>query len=422
MRRFLPLLAALGLLGAACSSSTPTDAPVAATAEVEIPGQPPAQTHGGDPVPPPKPSSLVGQVRPEAAWPCESDGQNGRRVQLLHVHAGPADTTALRPTFEGIIRHVEGTFLTSARKTGGERLVRFVTSPTCVLNIASVTVSANAIASFDQMISELSAQGYNRTDRIYHSWVEGAAYCGIGTVYTDDSPTSNINEQFAQYSRSDRQCWDYAEAHELTHNLGGVQNSAPNSTGGLHSRDEHDVMSYADGAPKGQMIQPFPCPDATNEDLLDCRNDDYFSTAPSGYLSTHWNTANASALSRGAVSTTSTTAPPVPTTSTTSTTVPPTTSTTTGKGKTATSLILPKTIRSGEPFTAFAIVSGDCKPSGTVGFYVSGRLMSRQVLNDGLASVTLTIQGTTSRPTFRADYDANESCAKSRATARKAVG
>lgn len=337
---------------------------------------------------------------------------------MLYVHGGSGNLAANRASFESITRRIEGSFLTSARKTGGERLVRFVTSPTCALSIENVVVSQSALASFDAMISELSAQGFNRNDRIYHAWVEASAFCGIGTVYTDDKPTNNLNEQFAQYSRSDRQCWGYAETHELTHNLGGVQNSAPNATGGLHCRDESDQMCYADGAPNGQMRQVCP---VSQEDYLDCGNDDYFAVAPSGfYLSTHWNTANASALSRGVVSTTSTTAPPSPTT-TTSTTLPPTTSTTTGNVETKTTLTLPRRIRSGEPFTAHAIVSGDCKPTGTVAFYVSGRLMSRQVLTDGLASVTLTIQATTSRPTFRADYSGSDTCATSRATVRKSV-
>lgn len=411
-----------------------------ATAEVVIEGQPNAVTHGADDRLPPRPQGLVAQLSPEVAWPCEGTGQDGRRVQMLYVHTGTGNLNANRANFEAITRRIEGTFLTSARKTGGERLVRFVTSPTCALSILDVTVSQSAISSFDQMISELAAQGLNRRDRIYHSWVEGDTFCGIGTVYTDDKPTNNLNEQYAQYSRSDRNCWNYAEAHEILHNLGGVQNTAPNATGGLHCRDESDQMCYADGAPKGQMVQVCPI---DQEDLLDCRNDDYFSTAPSGYLASHWNTADSSALTRGVTSTstttTSTTSTTVPPTTSTSTTVPPTTvppttttststststtSTTTGNVDTKTSLVLPKTIKSGESFPAFAIVTGDCEPTGTVGFYISGRLMSRQVLHDGLASVTLTVTGTVSRPTFRADYFPAEgsTCEKSRATVRKTV-
>ena len=407
MRRLVLLLALA--LAAGCTEPDPPPPPTAAVAEVRIPNAPPALTHGNDPLPP-RPPGLVAQLAPEAAWPCEGDGTSGRRVQLIYAHTGAGNLIALRPSFEAIARRIEGTFLTSAREGGGERLVRFVTDAGCNLSIANVVLSANGAASFDQTIAELSQQGFNRPDRIYHAWVESSAYCGIGTVYSDDRPSGNHNEQFAQYSRSDRPCWNYAEAHEIVHNLGGVQNSAPNSTGGLHSRDEYDVMSYADGAPAGQMIQPFPCPDASAEDRLDCRDDDYFSVAPApgSYLASHWNVADASALARSVGSTTSTTAPPTSTSSTS------TTSTTVGNGETKTELTAPTRVTAGEAFTVSVRVTGECRPQGTVEIYVSGKLMSRQVLVDGDASVRLTIlPGGAARPTIRADYPGSGPCAKS---------
>ncbi len=300
-------------------------------------------------------------------------------------------------------------------KTGGERLLRMVTDPACALSIIDAPVTASAISSFDQMIAELSAAGLNRPDRIYHAWVEGNAYCGIGTVYDDDRPDAgNLNDRNAQYSRSDRPCWNYAETHEIVHNLGGVQNSAPNSTGGLHSRDEHDVMSYPDGALKGTMLQPYPCPQAAAEDKLDCGENDYFSTNPSGYLATHWNVANASALSRTPAST----IPPAPPTSITSTS---TTSTTVGQGATKTTLTIPLGLKVDVEQTASVKVTGPCKPTGTVAFYVSGKLLSRQNLDaNGGASVRLKFT-TAGRFTVRADYLGSATCAPSRATARPRV-
>ncbi len=423
MRRSVVTLALLAALASACTSGTPAEPPVTATAEVRVDGLtgPQPITHGNDPLPP-KPQALLEAVAPEVAWPCEGTGADGRRVQLVYAHGPGASLTAsLRQTFEGIARRIEGTFLTSARKTGGERLVRFVTDAGCSLSIIDLPVSANALASFDVMVNELRVGGLNRQDRIYHAWTEASAYCGIGTVYGDDQPsaTANTNNLVVQYSRSDRQCWDYAEAHEITHNLGGVQNSAPNATGGLHCRDEADLMCYPDGGPSGQMISPYPCGDLAGEALLDCRNDDYFAATPpaGGYLSTHWNTADNAALSRSAGPTTSTTVPPQPTTTTT-TTLPPTTSTTIGSARTTTVLAVPSTIRSGVAFTALATVTGSCSPSGAVSFYVSGKLLSRQVLVEGAASVTLTITGGAARPTVRAEYAGSSACAASSDTAR----
>lgn len=420
MRRRLALLVAAVALLAACTDPAPDAPPPAVTAEVQIPGAPPAVTHGNDQLPP-RPPQLAAQAPATAAWPCEGAGTEGRRVQLVYAHGGGASVAAVRATLEGFVRQIEGMFLESARATGGERLVRMVTGPTCGLSIVDAPVSASALGSFDQLITELRQQGLASDSRVYLAYTEGRAFCGIGTVYNDDRAAGNTNDQFAQYARVDRGCWDAATgAHELLHNLGAVQNSAPNATGGLHCRDEADVMCYPDGAPQGQMRQVCP-PEA--EDRLDCGRDDYFSTAPSptSYLGTHWNTADAGALVHSVAPTPTTTPPPPPS----STTLPPTTSTTVGKGKTTTELVLPRTLRVDEPFLAVVQVSADpdgCRPSGVVELRVSGRLISAQVLDaSGSASVKLTVRTTVDRPTIRADYTGSPTCAPSRATVRRTV-
>ncbi len=201
-----------------------------------------------------------------------------------------------------------------------------------------------------------------------------SAFCGLGQVYYDDQPgPGNANNIYAQYSRVDQGCWTAtASAHEIGHNLGAVQNSAPNATGASHCRDDYDVMCYPDGGPGGP-ITPLPCPDVTGEDRLDCRADDYFALAPpaGSYLASRWNTANAAALSTSSGPTSSTTAPP-PTT-----VPPPTTSTTTGTVATTTALTVPSTIRSG-----------------------------------------VAITGGASRPTVRAEYGGSATCAVSSDSAR----
>jgi hypothetical protein len=412
VRRLSVILAAAALIASACNNTPSEPPPTAAVAEVEIPGAPNALSHGNDPLPA-KPSGLFAEVAPEAQWPCEGGGTSGRRVQFLYVHGGQSNLASLRPTFETWARQIEGMFLLSGRESGGERLLRLVTDGSCNLSIVERQVSAAALGSFDQMISELRQQGFTDSTRSYHAWVESSAYCGIGTIYSDDRPTGNANEQYAQYARSDRPCWNAnTAAHEIIHNLGGVQNSAPNSTLGLHSRDEADVMSYADGAPRGQMIQLCPAP---GEDRFDCNKDDYFSAAPpaGSYLATHWNVAESASLTRPVIPTT---LPPPPPTS--STTLPPTTSTSVGKAKTSIDLSVPSSISNGTPFVASVNVSGDCRPTGIVVFFVSGTEMSRQVLANGAASVTLTVTSSVSRPTIRSDYLGSDTCATSRDTTR----
>lgn len=79
------------------------------------------------------------------------------------------------------------------------------------------------------------------------------------------------------------------------HNLGGVLNSAPHSSGYGHCIDDYDVMCYRDGSPLAVQVV---CTDRAHDYRYDCGKDDYFhpSPAPGSYLDLHWNTANSSFL------------------------------------------------------------------------------------------------------------------------------
>jgi hypothetical protein len=194
---------------------------------------------------------------------------------------------------------VDAVFAQSAAETGGKRHVRWVTNADCTLNVTSVKVSATGDDSLNDTISELKAQGFSRTDRKYLVWADAGRYCGIGEVRNDDSAGAGNQNNFGpSFARVDSACWGRdasVEAHELMHTLGGIQNSAPHSTGGWHCADENDRMCLADSS---AVALSFPCPSA-HENLFDCGHDDYFSTAaaPGSYLATHWNSANSSFLS-----------------------------------------------------------------------------------------------------------------------------
>ena len=191
----------------------------------------------------------------------------------------------------------------SAADTGGTRHFRFVTDAICSLDVDRVTLSTTGDDNFDNTVAELVAKGYDRPDRKYLVYVDANVYCGIGEIYYDDSPNatpgSNANNGHSQVegmiARVDNGCWGQAgsvEAHELMHNLGGVQPSAPHATPGLHCTDENDRMCYADGSGGGLM--QLICALLGGENRFDCNHDDYFSTNPpaGSYLATHWNTAN----------------------------------------------------------------------------------------------------------------------------------
>jgi len=220
-------------------------------------------------------------------------GTDGARVQAVYVHAADvADSySGLLASLEQWTANVDSVFATSAAETGGVRHVRFVTDASCTPAVADVTVSSTGDDDLSNTITELQAQGYNRTDRKYLLWVDASVYCGIATVENDDSAAAtNRNNSGPSYGRVDSGCWGGdTEAHELEHNLGGVQLSAPHSDGGWHCTDEYDRMCYETSG----HTMTYPCP-LEHDHVLDCGHDDYFSTVPdpNGYLASHWNSAN----------------------------------------------------------------------------------------------------------------------------------
>lgn len=265
---------------------------------------------------PPPGMSVDDEVEPVAllagdapAVACAGDGVSGPRVEVLYARASDvADRySAYLASFRTWVSEADGYFSASAAETGGSRRVRFVHNTSCALVVRNVVLSPTGDDSFNNTVTELQAAGYTGADRRYLAFVDTNILCGLSGFYGDDQPSlANANNQGTLYGRVDNGCWSaHAFAHELTHMLGGVQQSAPNSSGGFHCTDENDVMCYSD-APNYPTMRT-QCADVTNEYRLDCNHDDYFSTAPAAgsYLATHWNVADSSYLMTGSPAVTS---------------------------------------------------------------------------------------------------------------------
>jgi len=264
-------------------------------------------THGPDT--PPRGFAVSADVAPAvtpaatAGIACYGDGSSGKRVQVMYVRASdqPDRFAQYLPSIQSWAAGMDAIYNASASETGGYRRVRFVTDAGCDLSVLDVVLSPTGDDSFSNTTSELSALGYNLPNRKYLMFVDANVYCGIGSMWLDDQPGSNnTSNTNVGYARVDAGCWSSdVAAHELMHNLGGVQYSAPNSSGGGHCTDEWDRMCYSD-SPNFPAMRTL-CPD-TNHDLrFDCNHDDYFSTAPpvGSYLASHWNTANSAWLLPG---------------------------------------------------------------------------------------------------------------------------
>jgi hypothetical protein len=134
-------------------------------------------------------------------------------------------------------------------------------------------------------------------------------WVGLGQFYDDDRPDqSNFNNHGGLTSvlwataGSPGDQWWHSETwwpegflHEITHNLGGVQETSDHATLYGHCWDEADVMCYDDGS---SMAMQSYCPNGsgTIDESYDCGKDDYFAPAPpaGSYLATHWNVYNSS--------------------------------------------------------------------------------------------------------------------------------
>ena len=308
------------------------DSPCAGMLEVRGNG-PRSCTHGPDPTPmgvdvrtPRSTAELMGTTAAATAGvPCYGDGTSGKRVQAVYVRA--ADKPDRYDSLVGLIgqwaANTDRVFADSAAETGGIRHVRWVTDAGCNLVVERAQLSTAGDDTFSATSNELQSLGFNRTDRKYLLWVDANVYCGIAGIWGDDRVTAdNRNNGGPSFARVDNGCWGSSnpvEAHELMHNIGGVQLSAPHTSGGYHCTDDHDRMCYSDAA---GVTMSIVCGSA-HDRLFDCNHDDYFHTAPATgtYLATHWNSANSVYLESTepvATTTTTTTAPPPTTTATTS--------------------------------------------------------------------------------------------------------
>jgi len=226
---------------------------------------------------------------------CDGDGTTGKRVQVLYVRA--ASTTSryaqYLQSFRTWAAGVDAIYNASAKETGGSRHIRFVTTLDCQVDVQEVEVPDGGMDTFTNMITALKTLGYNRTDRKYMVFGDANVYCGIGTFAGDDQPGSpNRSNSGPSYGRSDSGCWaSGVAAHELGHNLGAVNNSAPHSSKAGHCLDEYDVMCYNDSS---GLTTTSVCADKAHDQRLDCNHDDYYNTNPSpgSYLSKHWNVAD----------------------------------------------------------------------------------------------------------------------------------
>ena len=211
------------------------------------------------------------------------------------------------------VPRMEATYRETSKFQGREIGMR-LHMPNCKISVTTLVMDEDNGATEDagvmyfRVVEKLQQSGLVTTDRKFLVWLDADSTnaCGIAAKLapiahvTDNAVTgnsANIGWQKAVPTETAlvfRDCWGRGgtgartELHELTHSLGAVNLSAPNSNGFGHCTDDHDIMCYGE---RGVNTKPR-C--AVRVELLDCGADDYFNVRPNAgsYLSTHWNTAN----------------------------------------------------------------------------------------------------------------------------------
>lgn len=248
----------------------------------------------------------------------------GARVQVVYLRkpSQPA-LNAERTSYLQEVAASSSTIIDySAAKTGGSIKVRWVRNPNCTISVKEIVTAQNAkLTTFEGAKKAMETAGRKSGDRKYMVFLagnnvnwnvsQGSGTCGTGTLYhgvmySDGPAQNNINNTRTGYGfvwyGNQRSCWNApVAAHELSHNLGAVQATAPQTTKAGHCTDGYDLMCYNDTGAKGDSYTTTRCSSMSDMYILDCGNDDYFHSDPVGhnnYLSTRWNIANSRFLNK----------------------------------------------------------------------------------------------------------------------------
>lgn len=214
---------------------------------------------------------------PPPAYPCVGDGTSGERIRVYYVHQpGNARNNWLQLTRNAAAQADAYLF----ERTGQH--YRYLCA-NGLINVTPLAVSSGSLDAFRRAVGEA------RADRFYAAYNEqppGAGFGGMATGQPDTGPDP-LRHRGPQYSTTIAFAHT-VYVHELGHNLGAVQNTAPHSTGAGHCNDEIDVMCYRDGGPRNQTMRQV-CP---NPERYDCTRDDYWNPnpPPGSYLARNWNT------------------------------------------------------------------------------------------------------------------------------------
>ena len=285
-------------------------------------------THGGDPLPIQEGSGALVSRRGAVTIPpapCATNGKGGRRIRVLYGY--PDGTKNRIKNQRAKIRAAVSLadynldFATPDVQGQHYRLYCKTDVSVSVTAVRLVAIGDDVTFTFNDVVSSLTNQvsyGLGHEDFedsrfVYSIFVDNIACCypfgGQANLQDDDraDPTVNFNN-LVFGNRYSMILWGLSpesEAkifqHEVGHNLGAVQLSAPHSSLAYHCYDGEDIMCYNDGGQYFQNGGSMTSDCLLLEDGLppfDCGGDDYYNATPlpGSYLESHWNLVRSSWL------------------------------------------------------------------------------------------------------------------------------
>lgn len=245
---------------------------------------------------------------------CHGDGVSGRRVQPVYVSftdvgsrwgaaRGVLEANAVAATADvnqSALRNQSGAL------TGSRREIRWVTDSSCRLQILNVALPKTStqwgpitnVMGQIQMLRDAGLTNPNRAYMIFADSTRGGGYALSGNPTVSNASTYAFNMSQGGPDMSTQWLpWDptakSGALHELMHTMGAVgygtalaNGGPPNRSGNGHCNDGNDLMCYPDGGPLSRYTTGA-CPSALSARLLDCGENDYFSTTPAGWLASN---------------------------------------------------------------------------------------------------------------------------------------
>ncbi len=284
-------------------------------------------THGGDPVPhlPTGIARIASAAAPTMAR-CPGNGRGGKRIRVFYGYPDGTtnDVKTARPQIQEALAYADANLDAQTPGVDGQHY-RFwckKASHPVISPLRLVAIGADNAFSVGDVATSLQQQialGLGPVDYtngrfdmvVFVDHLSGvSAPAGQATLWMDDGadPATNRNNQnwakFAMVTFGYQPLTEaYIAQHEIGHNLGAVQDSAPHSSGAGHCFETADIMCYDDGGPYfsggGSLVNRCPAmPDGQSP--WDCGNDDWYAAAPAPgtYLETHWNVADSGWLTK----------------------------------------------------------------------------------------------------------------------------